>query len=120
RLSPDRAREKMRPTADRARATFKVALDKVPESSQPLEAQVIVRMAEEGGRAVERKLALPVRPAAAMIGVKPLFSGRSLGEGETAGFDVVHVPPDGKTLPRAKLHYELLKIESRYQWYRKD
>jgi hypothetical protein len=55
-----------------------------------------------------------------MIGVKPLFSGRSLGEGETAGFDVVFVSPDGKTLDRSKLHYELLKIESRYQWYRKD
>ena len=33
-----------------------------------------------------------------MIGVKPLFSGRSLGEGETATFDVVLVAPDGKTL----------------------
>src|SRR5689334_22546731 len=112
--------EDMPTTDDKGAAKFSVALDKLPESSQPLEAQVIVRMAEEGGRAVERKLALPVRPAAAMIGVKPLFSGRSLGEGETAGFDVVFVSPDGKTLPRAKLHYELLKIESRYQWYRKD
>ena len=33
-----------------------------------------------------------------MIGVKPLFSGRSLGEGETATFDVALVAPDGKML----------------------
>jgi len=118
--STQAALEDMPTTDDKGAAKFTVALDKVPESTQPLEAQVIVRMAEEGGRAVERKLALPVRPAAAMIGVKPLFSGRSLGEGETAGFDVVFVSPDGKTLNRSKLHYELLKIESRYQWYRKD
>ena len=37
-----------------------------------------------------------------MIGVKPLFSGRSLGEGETASFDVVLVAPDGKTLARKR------------------
>jgi uncharacterized protein YfaS (alpha-2-macroglobulin family) len=118
--STQQALEDMPATDEKGAARFSVALDKLPDATQPLEAQVVVRMAEEGGRAVERKLALPVRPAAAMIGVKPLFSGRSLGEGETAGFDVVFVSPDGRALPRAQLHYELLKIESRYQWYRKD
>ena len=55
-----------------------------------------------------------------MIGVKPLFSGRSLGEGENASFDVALVAPDGKTLAAQGLRYELLKIESRYQYYRRD
>ena len=73
-----------------------------------------------GGRAVERKLALPVTPAGPMIGVKPLFSGRSLGEGENATFDVIVVAPDGSELARSGLRYELLKIETRYQWYRRD
>jgi Large extracellular alpha-helical protein len=50
-------------------------------------------MAEAGGRAVERKLVLPVAPAAAMIGVKPLFGDRSVAEGDKAGFDVVFVAP---------------------------
>ena len=31
-----------------------------------------------------------------MIGVKPAFSGRSLGDGANADFDVVMVAPDGK------------------------
>ena len=107
-------------TDDKGRAKVTVALDKLPQSSQPLEAQVTIRMAEAGGRAVERKLSLPVRPATTMIGIKPLFAGRSLDEGGTAGFDVVLAAPDGKTLAHKKLHYELLKIESRYQWYRQD
>ena len=59
---------------------------------------ITVSMAESGGRAVERKLTLPVAPDAAMIGVKPAFSGRSLGDGANADFDVVMVAPDGKTL----------------------
>ena len=55
-------------------------------------------MTEAGGRAVERKLVLPVQPAAAMIGVKPLFADKNVAEGDKAGFDVVFVAPDGKRI----------------------
>ena len=92
----------------------------VTDSTRPLEAQVTVRMAESGGRAVERKLTIPLAATCNMIGVKPLFSGRSLGEGETATFDVVLLTPDGKPLARKAMHYELLKVETRYQWYRQN
>jgi uncharacterized protein YfaS (alpha-2-macroglobulin family) len=101
-------------------ATFPVTLDKQPASTRPQEAQIFIRMAETGGRAVERKLVLPVAPAAAMIGVKPLFGDKSVTEGDKAEFDVVFASPDGKTLARDGLRYELLKIESRYQWYRQN
>ncbi len=101
-------------------ATFPVSLAKPPSSTRPQEAQIFIRMAEAGGRAVERKLVLPVAPAAAMIGVKPLFGDKSVAEGDKAGFDVVFVAPDGKQLARDGLRYELLKIESRYQWYRQN
>ena len=57
----DRSRTCRRPTR-RARRRFTVSLDKVPVATRPLEAQVIVRMAESGGRAVERKLTLPIVP----------------------------------------------------------
>ena len=75
-------------------------------------------MAESGGRAVERKLTIPVAPKAAMIGVKPLFNDKNVAEGDPANFDVAFVAPDGKALARDGLRYELLKLESRYQWYR--
>ncbi len=101
------------------RATFDVSLAKVPNSSRPQEAKIFIRMAESGGRAVERNLVLPIAPKAAMIGIKPLFVGRSVGEGENANFDVVFVAPDGTSLARDGLRYELLKLESRYQWYRR-
>ena len=101
-------------------ATFPVSLAKPPSSTRPQEAQIFVRMAEAGGRAVERKLVLPVAPAAAMIGVKPLFGDKNVAEGDKAGFDVVFVSPEGKQLSRDGLRYELLKIESRYQWYRQS
>jgi uncharacterized protein YfaS (alpha-2-macroglobulin family) len=109
------------PETDRSgKAKFTVNLDKQPAATRPLEAQVIVRLAEPGGRAVERKLALPVTPAGAMIGVKPLFSGRSLGDGEQATFDVVVASPEGTTLARSGMRYELLRVETKYQWYRRE
>lgn len=112
--------ENLPDTDAEGKAHFKLALAKLPATSRPLQAEVTVRMAEPGGRAVERKLALPVTPAAPMIGVKPLFSGRALGEGETATFDVALVSTDGKMLARRGLRYELVKIEQRYTWYRRD
>ena len=44
------------------KAAFPVKLDAAPASTRPLEAQITVRMAESGGRGVERKLTLPVTP----------------------------------------------------------
>ncbi len=101
-------------------ATFPVSLAKPPSSTRPQEAQIFIRMTEAGGRAVERKLVLPVAPAAAMIGVKPLFGDKNVAEGDKAEFDVVFVAPDGKRLARDGLRYELLKLESTYQWYRQS
>ncbi|MFL6797480.1 MAG: alpha-2-macroglobulin family protein [Xanthobacteraceae bacterium] len=102
------------------KATFAVRLDKQPATSRPLQAQVNLRLVEPGGRAVERKLSLPVIPTGPMLGIKPLFSGKSLGDGETASFDVLVADPAGKPMARSGLRYELLKIESRYQWYRRE
>ena len=102
------------------KATFPVKLTAAPASGRPLEAQITVSMAELGGRAVERKLTLPITPDAPMLGIKPMFSGRSLADGANADFDVIMVAADGKTQTKSGLHYDLLKVESNYQWYRQN
>ena len=109
------------PATDAAgKATFPVKLDKIPTTSRPLEATVTISMAESGGRAVERKLTLPIAPAAPMIGVKPAFSGRSLDDGANADFDLAMVAHDGKLMAQSGLRYELLRVETSYQWYRQN
>jgi alpha-2-macroglobulin len=112
--------DNMPETDDKGGATFPVSLASPPASTRPQEARIFVRMAEAGGRAVERKIVLPVAPATNLIGIKPAFRDKSVAEGDKADFDVVFVSPDGKTLSRDGLRYELLKLESRYQWYRQD
>jgi uncharacterized protein YfaS (alpha-2-macroglobulin family) len=109
------------PNTDAAgHASFAIKLDKVATTTRPLQAQITVSMAESGGRAVEKKLTLPVKPAATMIGVKPAFAGRSLADGANADFDVIMVAPNGSTLEQKGLRYELLKVETSYQWYRQN
>lgn len=110
--------DKLAETDGEGKATFEVSLDKLPTTERLLEARVTVRLAESGGRAVERKITLPVTPAGDMIGVRPLFNGRSLGESDNAAFDVIMVDADGKRIAKTGLRYELMRIESRYQWYR--
>ncbi|HTC96083.1 MAG TPA: alpha-2-macroglobulin [Bradyrhizobium sp.] len=112
--------ENMPETDDKGGATFPVSLASPPTSTRPQEARIFVRMAEAGGRAVERKFVLPVAPATDLIGVKPAFADKSVAEGGKADFDVVFVAPDGTNLARSNLRYELLKLESHYQWYRQD
>jgi uncharacterized protein YfaS (alpha-2-macroglobulin family) len=107
-------------TDKNGRAHFAVSLDKEPSATRPLEATITIRMSEPGGRAVERNVVLPVTPSRTMIGVKPLFAGRSLADGDSATFDVAVVAPDGKAQSANGLRYELLRIERRYQWYRQD
>lgn len=102
------------------KATFAVTLDKIPQTSRPLEATINVSMSESGGRAVERTLTLPIAADTAMIGVKPAFSGRSLVDGGNADFDVVMVGPDGKAMAKSGLKYELLRVDTTYQWYRQN
>jgi alpha-2-macroglobulin len=109
------------PATDAAgKASFPVAIDKLPSTSHPLEARIAVRMAEPGGRAVEHTVTLPVTASGNMIGVKPLFSGRSLADGASASFDVVVVAPNGTAVAQGGLHYELLRIETHYQYYKRD
>jgi len=109
------------PATDGAgKAKFSVNPDKLPSTTRPLQAQIAVRMAEPGGRAVEHTLVLPVTPSGNMIGVKPLFTGRSLADGANATFDVVVAAPDGTAVAQTGLHYELLRIDTHYQFYKRD
>jgi uncharacterized protein YfaS (alpha-2-macroglobulin family) len=112
--------EDLAQTDAQGKASIDITLSELPETTAPLKADIAVRMAEAGGRAVERRLSLPITAAGPMIGIKPNFSGRSLGDGENASFDVVFIAPDNKPVARKALRYELLRVETRYQWYRQQ
>ena len=103
-------------TDAKGHADIRIAEPPLPVTSRPLEAEVALRILEPSGRTLERNLTLPVAAKAMRIGVKPLFADR-VGDGETARFDVRAVAPDGKGSAVAGLSWQLLALETSYQWY---
>jgi uncharacterized protein YfaS (alpha-2-macroglobulin family) len=105
-------------TDEKGHADLSIAL---PDgaAAKPLEARIIVDVAESGGRTVERVITLPVRAKSATIGVKEDFD-ESLGEGDTATFEVIAVGADGARIPRKSVSWSLYKITNDYQWYNTD
>ncbi|HWK65935.1 MAG TPA: MG2 domain-containing protein [Rhizobiaceae bacterium] len=102
---------------DDGKATFPVVVDQLPSTTRLLNAAVTVRMRESGGRTVERKLDIAVKPQGIMVGIAPQFDG-SVPQGGTAGFKVIAVDADGNRKGEPGLAWSLVKIERNYQWYR--
>lgn len=88
-------------------------------TTKPLEAQLILRLVDTNGRAIERTLTRPLLAAGDRIGIKPQFSdGSGIAEGSEAKFDLITVAPTGETTAQAGLNWRLSRIETHYQWYR--
>ncbi|MBN9000089.1 MAG: alpha-2-macroglobulin family protein, partial [Rhizobiales bacterium] len=72
------------------------------------------------GRAVERRLSLPVIPEGPHLGIKPTFEGGTVAEGADAGFDLIAVGGDGARVAAKGASWTVERLETNYQWYRRD
>ncbi len=107
-------------TDEQGVARLPVLLPPVPKTARPLEANLIVRLKEAGGRAIERSLRLPVDLGQPRIGVKPLFGDEGAKENETAGFEVVLLDGTGKPVSGKGLSWELSRLDTSWQWYSRN
>ncbi|MGD9671023.1 MAG: alpha-2-macroglobulin [Hyphomicrobiaceae bacterium] len=109
-------------TAADGTADVPVLLPAIPDTARPLEAQVLLRLKEPGGRSIERSLTMPVTTARSRIGIKPLFNAQELGDdtGKDAAFEVVHLGPDGKRTAAAGAKWQLMRLQTNWQWYARD
>ncbi|MBX9588887.1 MAG: alpha-2-macroglobulin family protein [Hyphomonadaceae bacterium] len=120
-LSPVRKPlDKLAATSADGKADLAIDLPALTKTSRPLEADVIVRLRESGGRTIERTISLPVDMKSARIGIKPLFKDGTVGEGDTASFETIMLGPDGKAVEAKGLKWELLRLDQRWQWYSRD
>lgn len=104
-------------TGEDGRANARISLPKIPKTARPLEARVLLRLQEPGGRMIERGTVVPVDPGTARIGLKPRFEGSGLQENTTAEFDVVVLDGANTAKSEAGLHWSLYKLETSWQWY---
>ena len=87
---------------------------------RPLEAKITLRVGESGGRATERSITVPIRPAGPLLAAKKMFRDEALVEGGTAEVELLAVTPEGARLARAGAQWTLSRIDRRYQWLRTD
>jgi alpha-2-macroglobulin len=101
-------------------ADVRIELPPLPKTKRQLEADVILKLRESGGRTIERTVSLPVDQHMARIGIKPLFAGNQVKEGEPARFEAILLGADGKTAAAKDLKWQLMRLEHRWQWYSRD
>ncbi|HMN36891.1 MAG TPA: alpha-2-macroglobulin [Hyphomicrobium sp.] len=102
------------------KAAIAVMLPAIPKTDKPLEAQLIVKLREQGGRTIERTLTIPVDMKSKRIGIKPSFQGAMAPEDETVSFDVAIAGKDGKPAAEKGLTWTLTRLDTNWQWYRRD
>ena len=105
-------------TDAQGRVSLRIAVQEMV-APRPTEARITLRVAETGGRAVERSLTLPILPKGPVVAVRKSFS-EQLGAGANATFDVVLSDPAGRRLASGNVAWNLYKVEQRYQWYNSD
>ncbi|MFN3623919.1 MAG: MG2 domain-containing protein [Hyphomicrobium sp.] len=101
-------------------AQVAVTLPPVTQTAKPLEANVILRLRESGGRTIERSITIPVDLKQPRVGLKPLFNGSELDEKQTAAFEVVVLDSAGKRVDAKGLTWVLNRLDTNWQWYRRD
>jgi uncharacterized protein YfaS (alpha-2-macroglobulin family) len=104
-------------TDEYGKTTFDADVAELPSTTKLINAEIVVRMQETGGRAIERNLSLPVKADGPRIGIKPEFSG-DLPEGAVGNFNVILVNEAGAKQALKGLPWKLVKVERDYQWYR--
>ena len=102
-IAPMRAHlENLPQTDDAGGAVINVTFQLLRRRRDRLEADVLVRLREPGGRTIERSLKMPVSLGTPRIGIKPLFGGAEgivqAADGDAVAFDVVMLDKTGKAL----------------------
>ncbi len=107
-------------TTDAAgKASLAVTLTE-PETTLPLEAEIVVSISEK-----RRPRHQPRRHAADPAQGQRrrrqgLFEDGTLGDGQTAGFDVVMATGEGRRLARTGVKWTLSRVQRNYQWFFQD
>lgn len=102
------------------RVDVSVVLPAIARTTRPLDADIVLRLREPGGRTIERTVTLPVDPKSPRIGIKPLFKGEEVAEGEVAKFEIIKLGADGGRASENGLTWTLYRLDQNWQWYSRD
>jgi hypothetical protein len=103
------------------KATLSAAIDRAPETTRPLKAEFRVSLLEEGGRALERTVTVPVRAHDLVLGVRLKSDEPGLvAEGRNSEFEIIALDRAGKRIAKERLTFSLVREVIEGQWYYQD
>ncbi len=102
------------------KAELLITLPPLPRTARPLEADLIIKLREAGGRTIERTLSMPVDLGQPRIGVKPMFGDKGAEEDAPAQFEIVLLDAAAKRAEAKNLAWTLYRIDTSWQWYSRD
>jgi hypothetical protein len=109
------------PATDAAGVTVATGtLSEVADTTLPLKAMVKVAIHEPGGRTTAKTTEIPVQNHDVLIGIRPLFDGSSVAEGQPASFHVIALNADGKRIALDGVTYSWVREDTSYQWYQDE
>ncbi|MSP00734.1 MAG: alpha-2-macroglobulin family protein [Acetobacteraceae bacterium] len=111
--APDSRHLEMADTDAEGRTTLPVTIEDAPDVTRPVKAEIDIEVDDPSGRASRANVSIPVRPAGASIGIKPLFPDDAVDAQAEAAFDVAAVKPDGT---RTRLAAKLRLVRERPDW----
>jgi hypothetical protein len=111
--------ENLPSTGDDGNVDVPIALPAITKTARQLEADVILRLREAGGRTIERVITLPVNLGDPRIGIKSEFTSNNIGEGQKANFEAVMLDGEGKA-QTGMLNWTLVRLDTSWQWYSRD
>ncbi len=111
--APDSSDLEMEDTDAEGHTTLPVLIDKAPDITQPVRAEITIEVDDPSGRASRASLSIPVRASGPSIGIKPLFPDNAVDAQTEAAFDIAAVTPDGS---RTALSAKLRLVRERPDW----
>ncbi len=111
--APEATDLSMEDTDAEGRTTLPVTIDKAPDLTRALKADITIEVDDPSGRASKTNVSIPVRPSGPLIGVKPLFPEDAVDAKTDAGFEIAAVKPDGA---RTALNARLRLVRERPDW----
>jgi alpha-2-macroglobulin len=104
-------------TDEAGNAGLTVFLPGLPQTTRLLRGEVLLRMTDTSGRAVERSLTMPVALDGPRIGVRSRHDGFGVPEGGPAEFDVIAIDAVAARTAMEDVEWELVRLRTNYQWY---
>ena len=94
-------------------SALKVRIDRAPDTTQALKAEITAEVNDPSGHASRASTMVPVRGANSFIGIKPAFPDNAVDAGTEAAFDIAAVRPDGT---RIAMTATLRLVRERPDW----